>query len=217
MAMSRAIRESVAIAVLAKAPIPGFAKSRLAPALGEEGAAALQAKLIARTVATACRAALGPVSLWASPEISHPMFHALAQQHLLTLAQQPEADLGQRMLTAVCAAAGPCLVIGTDCPALSVDHLHSAATHLRCGIDAVLIPAGDGGYVLIGMRAPQPALFDGIAWGTDTVAAETRRRLAHLGLSWREPAQLWDIDRPEDVARLREPAMRALLPPMVRF
>ena len=87
-------------------------------------------------------------------------------------------------------------------PALTADHLRVSAAHLRDGLDAVLLPVDDGGYVMLGMRQPPSALFTGIAWSTDTVAAETRRRLARLGLSWREPARLWDVDRPEDLARL---------------
>ena len=202
-AMSRAKAEPVAIAVLAKAPVPGLAKTRLAPRIGEDGAAALQQRLTARAVATACGADIGPVTLWATPDTSHASFHALAAQHAITLAQQPGGDLGARMLAAIQAAIGPALVIGSDCPALTPQHLRSAATHLRNGIDAVLIPADDGGYVLIGMRRPVPALFAGMTWSTDSVATETRRRLARLALSWREPARLWDVDRPEDVARLR--------------
>ena len=200
--MSRAKVEPVAIAVLAKAPVPGLAKTRLAPALGDDGAAALQERLTARAVATACAAEAGLVTLWATPDASHASFRALAEQHPISLATQPDSDLGARMLTAVAAANGPALVIGTDCPALTPDHLLVAAAHLRSGIDAVLIPAEDGGYVLIGMREPQSALFAGMTWSTDEVAAETRRRMARLSLSWREPARLWDVDRPEDLARL---------------
>jgi glycosyltransferase A (GT-A) superfamily protein (DUF2064 family) len=102
-------------------------------------------------------------------------------------------------------------VVGTDCPALTPYHLRTAAAHLRNGVDAVLIPAEDGGYALIGIQMPQPALFAGIAWGADTVAAETRRRLARLGLSWREPARLWDVDRPEDLARMQTAGFGDLL------
>jgi rSAM/selenodomain-associated transferase 1 len=200
--MSRARVEPVAITILAKAPLPGFAKTRLAPVLGEDGAAALQERLTARAVAAACDAATGPVTLWATPDTSHQSFHALAQRHAITLRPQPEGDLGARMLTAIEMAAGACLVVGTDCPAIGAGELRSAAAHLRSGIDAVLIPASDGGYVLIGLRQPQPALFRDMPWGRDCVAAETRRRMAHLGLSWREPARLWDIDRPEDLVRL---------------
>jgi hypothetical protein len=209
--MSRARAEAIAIAVLARAPTPGFAKTRLAATLGEDGAAALQERLTAHTVATACAADIGPVILWATPDASHPSFHALAQQHGIMLAAQSAGDLGQRMLSAIAAAKAPALVVGTDCPALTPHHLRIAAAHLRDGIDAVLTPAEDGGYALIGMRTPQPALFAGIAWGADTVAAETRRRLARLGLSWREPARLWDVDRPEDLARMQTAGLGDLL------
>jgi rSAM/selenodomain-associated transferase 1 len=211
--MSRASLEPVTIAVLAKAPIPGLAKTRLAPTLGAKGAAALQERLTARAVATAAAAGVGPVCLWATPDASHRSFRDCAEQHRLTLAQQPDVDLGLRMLAALAAARGPALVIGTDCPALTSAHLQSAAAHLRAGIDAVLIAADDGGYVLIGMREPQTALFTGMRWGSDAVAAETRRRMAQAGLSWREPARLWDVDRAEDVARLRNEGLGDLLRP----
>jgi len=207
-AMSRAKADPVAIAVLAKAPVPGLAKTRLAPALGDEGAAALQERLTARAVATACAAEIGPVILWATPDPSHASFRTLAERHPISLATQPDSDLGARMLAAIAAANGPALVIGTDCPALTPDHLLVAAAHLRNGIDAVLIPAEDGGYVLIGMRKPQPALFADMTWSTDSVAAETRRRMARSNLSWREPVRLWDVDRPEDLARL-DPSFKA--------
>jgi uncharacterized protein len=200
--MSRGKANAVSVAVLAKAPLAGFCKTRLTPALGADGAAALQERLTAHAVATACAADIGPVTLWATPDASHAGFRALAQRHPIALAAQPDGDLGRRMLSAIEAANGPALVIGTDCPALTPQHLSIAAAHLCNGVDVVLIPAEDGGYVLIGMIMPQPAVFAGMTWSTDTVAAETRRRLARLGLSWREPARLWDVDRPEDLPRL---------------
>jgi rSAM/selenodomain-associated transferase 1 len=200
--MSRTRVEPVAIAVMAKAPVPGLAKTRLATVLGDQGAAALQEQLTARTVALACTAEIGPVTLWATPDASHASFCGLAHRQRLSLRNQPDGDIGMRMLVALQAANGPAIVIGTDCPALTLQHLHVTAAHLRDGMDAVLIAAEDGGYVLIGMRAPHPLLFSAMTWSSDTVAAETRRRLARLGLAWREPARLWDVDRPEDLARL---------------
>ena len=116
------------------------------------------------------------------------------------------------MLAALAAANGPALLIGTDCPALTADHLRAAADVLRAGSDAVLIPAEDGGYVLIGARVPHPALFDAMPWGTAGVMAETRRRLVALGLSWREPATLWDVDVPADLERLRVAGWQDLIP-----
>jgi rSAM/selenodomain-associated transferase 1 len=206
MAMARASPEPITIGILAKASVPGQSKTRLAPRLGEDGAAALQARLIARTVATARDAGIGPVTLWCAPDISHPVFQA---QTGVSLARQPDGDLGHRMLMAL--GPGPALVIGTDCPALRPAHLIAAAEILRDGGDAVVIPVKDGGYVLIGMRQPDARLFDGVSWSTDTVMAETRRRLARLGLCWREPARLWDVDRPEDLERMTAEGLGDLL------
>lgn len=204
--------EPVAIAVLAKAPIPGFAKTRLVPALGAEGAAVLQTALIARAVETACAAGVGPVTLWGAPDDTHPAFAAAARERCVALRRQPEGDLGTRMLTAIEAASGPALVIGTDCPALTVDHLRAAADVLRAGTDAVVCPARDGGYVLIGMHSPEPKLFADMPWSTPSVMAETRRRLRQFKLTWREPALLWDIDTPDDLRRLDEVGLAGFVP-----
>ena len=118
--------------------------------------------------------------------------------------RQGDGDLGARMLAAIEAANAPALVIGTDCPALTSSHLRAAADILRAGSDAVVFPAEDGGYVLIGMRAPERALFSQVNWSTPGVMDETRRRLRERGLTWQEPVTLWDLDLPEDLERLRE-------------
>ncbi len=204
--MSRANGE-IAIAILAKAPIPGLAKTRLIPELGPQGAARLQDRLLATAIETALQ--VGRVTLWAAPDHSHAAFQQFAPR--LRLACQPAGDLGARMLAAIAAADGPVLVIGTDCPALTADHLRRSADLLRDGIDVVVLPAEDGGYVLIGMRAPEPRLFADLAWSTATVMAETRRRLARLNLSWREPARLWDVDVPQDLQRMAAENLAHLL------
>jgi len=206
------MNEPVAIAVLAKAPVAGFAKTRLIPLLGAEGAAQLQHGLIARAVATACAAAVGPVTLWATPDERHPAFQACSGRSDVALARQCDGDLGARMLAAIVAAEGPVLVIGTDCPALTAQHLRTAAGVLRNGADIVILPAEDGGYVLIGMRSPAPALFTEMPWSTSGVMHETRRRLRALGLTWEEPVTLWDVDRPADLERLRDVDLGELLP-----
>jgi uncharacterized protein len=203
--MSRASAETVTVAILAKAPIAGFAKTRLIPVLGAEGAAALQARLIMRAVEIT--AAVGPVMLWATPDASHALFKTLS----VSIARQPDGDLGARMLAAIEAAAGPVLVIGTDCPSLTTTDLLTAANHLRDGVDVVAIPAADGGYGLIGMRRPHPEVFSTMEWSTPSVMAETRRRLMRLGLAWREPSRTWDVDRPEDLERLRRSELAGLL------
>jgi uncharacterized protein len=189
---------SVAVAILAKAPIPGLAKTRLIPSIGAHAAAVLQERLTERTVETALAATVGPVTLWCAPDPSHASFRDLFERHAVTLTRQPDGNLGARMLATF--GAGPMLAIGTDCPALKPAHLESAAEALL-DAEVVLIPAEDGGYVLIGARAAHPMLFTGIAWGSATVLAETRECIAALGLTSTELTPLWDVDTEIDLAR----------------
>ncbi len=206
----------VQVAVLAKAPIPGLAKTRLVPALGARGAARLQRELTRRALRTAQASGLGEVTLWCAPDARQRFFRALQRMTGVRCLEQPSGDLGDRMHTAFrwhCAQ-GPLLLIGTDCPVLQPDHLRQAARALIDGADAVFQPVEDGGYVLVGLRQPQPALFCGMTWSTDQVMAQTRERARAAGLRVHELDTLWDLDRPQDLARWREmegqlPARRA--------
>jgi uncharacterized protein len=193
----------VQIAVFAKAPVPGAVKTRLMPALGARGAARLQRQLVLRTLATAAAAQIGPVTLWCAPDTRHRFFRALHQRAEVACVAQPGGDLGERMHAAFehhCPR-GAVLLVGTDCPALQPGHLREAARCLQHGADAVFQPAEDGGYVLVGLRRPQPQLFSGIGWGNADVMATTRSRARTLRFS--ELETLWDVDRPGDLARLQ--------------
>jgi rSAM/selenodomain-associated transferase 1 len=192
----------VSIAILAQAPIPGFAKARLIPAIGAHAAAVLQERLTGRTVATALAAGIGPVTLCCEPDATHDTFLKMVARMKITLRPQPQGDLGARMLAAVAGSAGPVLVIGTDCPALTEAHLRSAASALREGNDVVLIPAENGGYVLVGLRKVQPTLFSNIAWVKSTVLADMRARIVEQRLMLVERPPLWDVDTEIDLARL---------------
>jgi hypothetical protein len=192
----------VAVAILAKAPIPGVVKTRLIPAIGAHAAAVLQERLTERTIATSLAADVGPVTLWCAPDATHSTFLKLVMQQRIILKRQPAGDLGARMLAATTAGNGPVLVIGTDCPALTELHLRGAANALRERNDVIIVPAEDGGYVLIGTRTPQPAIFSGIAWGTTNVLAETRARIIEQRLVLTEQPPLWDVDTETDLARL---------------
>jgi rSAM/selenodomain-associated transferase 1 len=193
----------VSIAVLAKAPIPGFANTRLIAAIGAQAAAVLQERMTERAVATAIEANIGPVTLWGAPDAGHDTFLKMVVRQRIALRPQPAGDLGARMLAATAAGHGPVLVIGTDCPALTPVHLRGAARALRDeGADVVLIPAEDGGYVLIGTRTAQPQLFSGIAWSTPSVLAQTRARVIALRLRLAELPPLWDVDTEADLARM---------------
>lgn len=193
------------VIVFAKAPVPGTAKTRLVPLLGAEGAAALHARFVKRTLETARKGSFARIELHGTPDIEDPFFRFCAGHYGVALVAQTEGDLGARMLAAFERALGGCaraLLIGCDCPALTARDLRRAEHALRDGADAVFSPCEDGGYALIGLRRADARLFEDIAWGSATVMPEMRRRLAALGWRWRELETVWDVDRPEDYERL---------------
>lgn len=200
-------RAPASVAIMAKAPVAGLAKTRLIPLLGAVGAARAQRGFALKTLATARAASLGNVALWCAPDATHRFFRALESRHGVQTRPQPTGDLGQRMAAAMAhhfarAAHTPLLIVGTDCPVLTPEHLQQAADALQ-DHDVVLIPAEDGGYVLIGLRRPLPEVFTGVAWSTPQVLAQTRERLQSAGPRWRELPALWDVDEPEDWLRWR--------------
>jgi len=203
MATGRTRDAGVEVAVLAKAPIPGLAKTRLAPGLGPNGAARLQRRLTLRSLATARAADIGPISLWCAPDVGHRFFRTLRRVCRLPCHDQRGEDLGARMEACFLQLLtdGPALLMGTDCPALTPSHLRAAAAALG-RVDAFFYPATDGGYVLVGLRRHGPPLFDGIRWGTASVMQETRRKLTASGWSWSEGETLQDIDEVTDLAHL---------------
>jgi len=185
------------IIVFAKAPLPGQAKTRLIPRLGEWRAARLHARLTLHALHTAFAARCGPVELHGTRK--HSFFKNLKVGFRL----QRGRDLGERMCYALSKAKKPAILIGSDCPALTPADLRRAARWLRGGADVVLAPAEDGGYALIGARRISLSLFQGIAWGGEDVYAETAKRLDRAGYRWRALRRVWDVDRPEDLERLR--------------
>jgi len=201
-------RPEAAIAVFAKAPVPGEVKTRLAGVLGADAAASLHAGLVRHALATAVHARLGPVSLWCMPDSTHSFFERCATEFGVRLETQQGADLGERMARAFERESAPLLVIGADCPALTTRHLADAAASLR-DADAVLVPAEDGGYVLVGLARPVRGLFEEIPWGTAGVMARTRERLERARARWVELGPLWDVDRPDDYARLQREGLLA--------
>ncbi len=193
------------ILLFAKAPEPGNTKTRLIPLLGAESAAVLHALLLERALRTALAAAIAPVELWCTPSAQHPRLLHCASRFGVAAANQCDGDLGTRMLHAAVTALASVprvIIIGSDCPALTIDHLRHADTGLRAGDDAALVPTEDGGYALLGLTRCDGPLFENIDWGSDRVLATTRERLAMLGWRWSELPATWDVDRPDDYRRL---------------
>lgn len=197
--------DPVAIAIFAKAPIEGFAKTRLIPRLGAKGAADLQRRLVERAVQVASAADVGPISLWCAPDGQHETFVELERSHGITLRNQPAGDLGTRMCHAFTdmTPALPTLLMGTDCAVITPHHLKQCATLLRGDTDAVFVPVEDGGYILVGLKKIEPSLFERMPWGSSTVMQETESRARAAGLTIAKLEPLWDIDRANDYDRAR--------------
>ena len=188
------------IVIFAKAPLPGAAKTRLIPVLGAEGAARLAARMLAETAAAAVAAEVGPPELCATPSPDDAAWDPFRPPGV-SITDQGDGDLGERLARAaarVLAAGERVLLIGTDCPDLDAARLRSAAERLDIH-DAVIHPAHDGGYALLGLTRFDRALFEGIAWSTATVAAETIQRIRALGWSLHVGDALRDVDEPRDL------------------
>ncbi|MEV8310874.1 TIGR04282 family arsenosugar biosynthesis glycosyltransferase [Streptomyces flavidovirens] len=198
---------------MAKAPRAGTVKTRLHPLLGPDGCAVLQAELIGHTLEMTSSHGLRTYVAYAPGEGDDiPGDVPLSGVRLMV---QRGESLGQRLTSAVVEAfadgAGPLLVIGTDAPTLTGNHLTAALSALAHK-EVVLGPALDGGYYLIGMRHPYVGLFgiDAALWSTDKVLAATLALAADAGLSVDLLGSLRDLDTPEDAAALlTDPVMPA--------
>lgn len=196
------------ILVFAREPIAGAVKTRLIPALGADKAAVLYKILLQRSMAEASRVVGTSVELWCSWGQSDPVIcESLASQYAASMYRQVGTDLGDRMFAAFSADPPtpdrPVVIIGSDCPAYTADYISRAFRGLR-DEDAVLGPALDGGYVLLGLTRLDPSLFEGITWGGPEVLATTRRRLSELQWRWKELEPLRDIDTASDLAHFPE-------------
>ncbi len=192
------------IILFAKAPVAGRVKTRLIPALGADGAAALARRMLDHALNIAGEADVGSLELCASPAPTHPDWQNIPLPAGIETSDQGDGDLGVRMARAAqrgLASGQNVLLIGADCPALGVQHLRTAAAALKTD-DAVLLPARDGGYLLLGLKTHAASLFEDMPWSTAQVAELTLARMTALG--WRVTVldALPDIDRPEDLIHL---------------
>jgi len=201
-----AITQSDQLLVFTRYPYPGKTKTRLIPALGEQKAANLQKKLTEQTLVQVNALQLQfslAVAIYFTGCDRLLMEQWLGSDYDYCL--QCEGDLGDRMQQAFKESFAKkkqnVVIIGIDCLDLTAEILRSAFTALD-RFDAVLGPAEDGGYYLLGMRRLIPEVFEGIPWGGDQVFALTYQRLQELGLRCRLLPTLLDCDRPEDLLRI---------------
>ncbi|WP_328984996.1 TIGR04282 family arsenosugar biosynthesis glycosyltransferase [Thiorhodovibrio winogradskyi] len=203
------MRSGCTLIVFAREPVPGRVKTRLIPALGSEGAARLYRRLLGMALQAGSASACARLQLWCAgvedqagdAGDASSLCTRLAAAHGFSFHPQPEGDLGTRMAAALDAAlieSDRAVLIGSDCPDYAPNYLDAGFAALD-DHDAVLGPAADGGYVLIGLRRPAPELFTGITWGSASVLTETQVALREAGLNWFELPTLRDLDCPADL------------------
>lgn len=188
--------------IFCKAPIAGQVKTRLIPSMGEDAACTLHQALANKRIVdclTTEVTSLADVELWCASELNHPFFEKFDVEKKL----QDGVDLGQRMANAFQSGGKPGILIGTDCPNLTVDYLCDAIKKLP-EYEAIIGPAEDGGYGLIGMNKPDNSVFQGVEWGSSEVCAETCKVFNASYDNWGLLPLLWDVDREEDVLRYHQ-------------
>jgi rSAM/selenodomain-associated transferase 1 len=213
--------------VFAKSPILGAAKTRMQPLLPKEFSLALHCQLLKTVLTQWSEPAICPIDCWIAGDeatfIEKIIKVDMPNLKTLPLFQQRGCDLGERLSCAIATTFADnshsnttankavqahkniqgVFVVGTDCPSLSAEYLKIACSMLA-HYDAVIGPAEDGGYVLLGLKAPNAELFKGIEWGGSSVLGQTLSKLRDFNLSYFELPALADIDHPEDLVMLQK-------------
>jgi uncharacterized protein len=193
------MRPRRAVVVIAKEPVPGGVKTRLAATLGDDGAALAAAAMLADTVAGMVAVDAEPWVCFAPPDARTRMAHLAPDCGLLA---QVEGDLGDRLAACFAALLGGgaqwVVIVAADTPHVP-RATYQAAFALLDQVDVVLGPAVDGGYYLVGAKAALPELFVGIPMGTDAVLQVTIQRAIHRRLRVGTVPMLRDLDRLEDL------------------
>lgn len=191
------------LVVFVRYPTPGSVKTRLAATLGEESAARLYDAFVRDLVGRFSGARFGVRWAVAPPD---PGFAGRFGVSPGSCCVQSGDDLGARMGSAfeqhLAGRGDRCVLIGSDAPQLGVERIEEAFARLD-EADLVLGPAEDGGYYLIAMKRPFD-VFSDIMWSVGSVFEETEKRAAKMGLEVAHLARDFDVDRIEDVERLRE-------------
>ncbi len=193
---------STSLIIFAKAPIPGEVKTRLCPPLDPDEAASLHGTLVLDAIERT--KGLQGITLYVAgtPDLAHPFFKVMEGRYGARLLPQSGQDLGSRMRQVMQDAfdqgAKEVILTGTDFPTLPRAHLIEALKLIKSH-DVVLGPTADGGYYLIGLRKMTPAPFEGIAWSTGAVFAETKKKIEAAGLSLGLLPKCRDLDTLDDL------------------
>jgi len=195
------LRQDNILILFAKAPVVGYVKTRLIPDYSPSQACVIHQQLLEYSLAMLADQPAVDVVLYCAPDQQHSYFQSLQDLYNIKLEDQPPGNLGQKMSTVLSQALlnyKKVVLIGSDIPAINQQYVSKAFAVLDQS-PVVIGPAEDGGYVLVGLTAPMPRMFDDIAWGEANVLQQSMEKLQPEIPVLLET--LWDVDRPEDVAR----------------
>jgi len=210
--------------LFAKRPRLGAVKTRLVPPLSAEGALALYRAFLADQLALVARFADRCTTELCMDEPDAFVAETGPPAPHLVLTRQGPGDLGERMLRAFRRSADEgaefSVALGADSPTLRHELVLHALSRLEAGAQAVVGPAADGGYVLLGLRGAPESLFRDVPWGSPAVLATTRERAREAGLTLVELAGWYDVDDGAALERLRrelaDPAVARRAPATAR-
>ncbi|HIF17552.1 MAG TPA: glycosyltransferase [Cycloclasticus sp.] len=191
--------------IFAKAPVRGEVKTRLAADIGEQQACEVYNRLLNNTIENSCSEDWD-VELWCAPDINHSVFRSLAKQFGLMLKAQHGEALGERMLYTLGEgkkAADKVVLIGTDCPVISLEYIEQAFEALNTN-DIVFGPVEDGGYILVGVREINQNMFSDVEWSVADTLEQNIKAIEHCNLSYGLLPKLWDLDGADDLKRWQQ-------------
>lgn len=192
--------------VMAKAPVPGQVKTRLSARYGARGASILYRQMMLQLLRMLSRTRNVDIVLFCAPHTRHPFFHHCRRQFRVILRKQGRGDLGARMFHAFQwgnRRYKKTILMGSDIPEINEEVLKQVIGGRVRRKEVVVMPADDGGYVLMSLRGNHPLVFRDVPWGTNRVMNVTRNRIRQSGLLCRETGVGQDVDTPVDIRRLK--------------
>jgi hypothetical protein len=196
-------RNDPVVGVMARAPLAGHCKTRLARAIGAERAAEVYRAMLLDTLAACSTLPFSRRLLLAAPENDGAARLRALAPPAWSVREQVGANLGARLAHARSVVSGDALILASsDSPTAPLQELRAALAAWNDPRQVLLGPCDDGGYYLIGLAIPETRVFDGIPWSTNTVLERTVARCRELGLEVRELPMAYDVDEPEDLERL---------------
>jgi hypothetical protein len=199
-------KNSNKLLIFTKSPVLGEVKTRLQPEYSPEQSLKIHKRLLLNTLALTKKLEGYDIELCCAPDRNTMFFLGCENNFPIVLSNQEGADLGERMAFSFSIALQiyeKVVVIGTDCPDIDEDYIIQAFSELNDS-DAVIGPAADGGYVLLGLKEFAIELFQDISWSSERVLSQTQKALKDLSWTYKELGIMNDVDRPEDLLRYKE-------------